>query len=578
MRPHAYRRLAVGLTLSGVVFVLAYGASVPGVTNASALAQPLPAQAAAPAKMKVITASSHATVSSLQSIIEVRRGWRDPDPFDDTFPGQAAPGGGNPGGGGGGTGSGLDPVLQATYPSTVVPPPVASFQGIGVNGGSPSDANLAVGTTQVVEMVNTMFQVFDKSGVSQAPAAKINTLFSALTDSPCSFANGGDPIVLFDQLANRWLLSQLEFPRVVNGVSNGVEGQHVCVAVSTTVDALGAYNLYDFVFDPAGEDLPDYPKFGVWPDAYYFSANTFRNGTFIGGQACAFDRNAMLAGADDPTVVCFQGNSSFHSLLPSGLDGSTPPPAGSPNYFLQFDCCTSLSLYKFSVNFTTPTASSFSGPVSIAVGRFATPGGGNVVPQPGTTDKLEDIGGGRLLYRLSYRNFGAYESLLVSHSVKVNQTAPAGSQSGIRWYEIRNPNALPKGAKGGPLVYQQSTFSPDSTTWRWMGSIGQDKRGNMLLGYSASSTTVFPSIRYTGRRAGIDPLNQMESEGTIFIGTGSQLINPDGNGRNRWGDYTSVAVDPVDDCTLWYVNQYIPFDGFRNWVTHLASFKFENCQ
>jgi hypothetical protein len=469
-------------------------------------------------------------------------------------------------------------VLQKTYPSLVAFPQV-HFDGIGWNGGSPPDPNLAVGTSQVVEIVNTMFAVFDKSGTPSSPPAKINTLFSSLTSSPCSFANGGDPIVLYDQLSNRWFISQLEFPRTVNGVSNGVVGDHVCVGISQTSDALGAYNLYDFNFDPAGVNFPDYPKFGVWPDAYYFSANTFQNGsTFIGAQACAFDRNAMIAGASNPQVICFQ-SSSFHSLLPSGLDGTRQPPPGSPNYFMQSNCCTTLSLYKFHADFVTPASSTFTGPVNISVAKYSPSGGGNTVPQPGTTDKLEDFGGGRLLYRLSYRNFGTYESLLVSHSVQVDANAPGGSQSGVRWYEIRNPGAVARANKGGPVVYQQSTFSPDSTTWRWMGSIGQDKAGNMLLGYSASSSTLFPSIRYTGRRAGIDPLNQMESEGQIYNGLGSQLINPNApTTRNRWGDYTSVAVDPTDDCTLWFVSEYLPSTGFNLWQTHLASFKFVECQ
>jgi hypothetical protein len=181
------------------------------------------------------------------------------------------------------------------------------------------------------------------------------------------------------------------------------------------------------------------------------------------------------------------------------------------------------------------------------------------------------------MYRLSYRNFGAYESLLVSHTVRLDSNAPSGSQSGIRWYEIRNPGAVPKGNKGGPLVYQQSTFSPDTTTWRWMGSIGQDKMGNMLLGYSASSPDIVPTIKYTARLAN-DPLNQMQMEGVIFVGFGSQLVNPNGTStRNRWGDYTSVAVDPVDDCTLWYINEYLTSTGWHVWQTRLASFKFPAC-
>jgi hypothetical protein len=176
------------------------------------------------------------------------------------------------------------------------------------------------------------------------------------------------------------------------------------------------------------------------------------------------------------------------------------------------------------------------------------------------------------MYRLSYRNFGTYESLLVTHTVQVTQSGASGTQTGLRWYEIRNPNGT--GRNNPPVIYQQSTFSPDSTTYRWMGSIAQDRLGNMLLGYSASSSTLFPSIRYTGRLS-TDPLNQMESEAEILRGTGSQVLGT-GATRDRWGDYTSVAVDPVDDCTLWFVSEFVPATGLA-WETHLASFQFPTC-
>jgi hypothetical protein len=188
-----------------------------------------------------------------------------------------------------------------------------------------------------------------------------------------------------------------------------ITAYHVCIAVSRTADALGAYHLYDYDFGPA--DQPDYPKLGVWPDAYYLSANIFQDGSFIGARACALDKAAMIGGAAAPAMICFQ-SSSFHSLLPSGLDGSLPPASGTPNYFLQSNCCTSLALYKFHVDFGAPASSTFTGPVSIPVAKYATSGGGNTVPQLDTTEKLEDFGGGRLMYR----NLGAYESLLVSHT------------------------------------------------------------------------------------------------------------------------------------------------------------------
>jgi hypothetical protein len=172
------------------------------------------------------------------------------------------------------------------------------------------------------------------------------------------------------------------------------------------------------------------------------------------------------------------------------------------------------------------------------------------------------------MYRLAYRNFGTYESLVVNHAVQIALNG-SNSQVGIRWYELRSPN-------GTPVVAQQSSFSPDSTTYRWMGSIAQDKQGNMLLAYSASSATVYPSIRFTGRLAS-DPLNQMQHENVLQVGFGSQILTPGGTGRDRWGDYSSVSVDPVDGCTFWFVNEYLPYTGYSNWITHITSAKFQGC-
>ena len=481
----------------------------------------------------------------------------------DTLP--AAPGGGGGGGGkksgGGGGGGKKDPALQTDYPSLLLPRPLVSFDGIASTGGAPPDPNLAVGPDQVVEIVNGRFAVYHKNGQTVQAPVPIKTIFQTMTGRPCGDFSGGDPIVLYDQIDGRWLISELLFFGFTDPRSS-----YLCVAVSQNSDATGSYNLYDYAFALA--NLPDYPKFGIWPDAYYMSANTFIDGRFTGAIACALDRNAMLVGSA-AAMICFQGDTTPHSLLPASLDGSTPPPARAPNYFLQLDS-DALTLYKFHADFGTPAQTTFLGPVSIPIATFQQAGFVNVVPQPDVDDRLEAIGD-RLMYRLSYRNFGHYESLLVNHTVQVALNGPANTQTGIRWYEIRDPG-------GVPTVSQQSTFSPDTTTWRWMGSIGQDKMGNMLLGYTASSPDLFPSIRYTAHWAGLDELNQMEQEGEIQRGAGSQVPNPNGNGRNRWGDYTSVAVDPMDDCTLWFVSEYLPNTGYGNWVTRLASFKFDNCR
>src|SRR5947209_6459373 len=266
----------------------------------------------------------------------------------------------------------------------------------------------------------------------------------------------------------------------------------------------------------------------------------------------------MLSGGP-ANAICMQQNPSVDSLLPADLDGTTPPPAGEPNFYLQMVAPSNLNLFKFHVDFTTPSNSTFTGPTAIPVASFSEAcGRGTCIPQPGTTQQLDSLGD-RLMFRLAYRNFGDHESLVVNHSVT------AGSSVGVRWYEIRSPNAT-------PTVFQQGTFSPDSQ-YRWMGSIAMDQSGDIAVGYSASSSSNFPAVRYTGRVPS-DPAGTMESENSIIEGTGSQT---NGNGGSRWGDYSSMSIDPVDDCTFWYTNEYLTTNGSFNWKTRIASLKFTSC-
>src|SRR6266576_1409632 len=329
-----------------------------------------------------------------------------------------------------------------------------------------------------------------------------------------------------------------------------------CMAVSTTSDATQSYYRYEFSF---GSNTPDYPKLAVWPNAYYWTANTFSGAnTFLGANPCAFDRATMLSGGP-ANAICMQQNPSVDSLLPADLDGTTPPPAGEPNFYLQMVAPSNLNLFKFHVDFTTPSNSTFTGPTAIPVASFSEAcGRGTCIPQPGTMQQLDSLGD-RLMFRLAYRNFGDHESLVVNHSVT------AGSSVWVRWYEIRSPNAT-------PTVFQQGTFSPDSQ-YRWMGSIAMDQSGDIAVGYSASSSSNFPAVRYTGRVPS-DPAGTMESENSIIEGTGSQT---NGNGGSRWGDYSSMSIDPVDDCTFWYTNEYLTTNGSFNWKTRIASLKFTSC-
>jgi uncharacterized membrane protein len=443
-----------------------------------------------------------------------------------------------------------DPVIQVGTVPPPTPPVLQSFEGLG-NGqygftvtSAPPDTEGTVGATQYVQWVNTSFAVFNKStGALVAGPTAGNTLWSGFGGG-CQSNNDGDPIVLYDKLANRWIFSQFS-------VSTTPYLQ--CIAVSTTSDATGTYNRYSFQYS----NFDDYPKMAVWPDAYYETFNMFAGGTtFVGADACAYDRTAMMNGTT-ATQVCFQQNTSVGGLLPSDLDGTTPPPAGSPDYMVYFGT-NNLNLFKFHVDFTTPANSTFTGPTVMNVAAFSPLcGGGTCVPQPSVSQQLDSLAD-RLMYRLAYRNFGTHESLVVNHSVV------AGSGGGVRWYEIQNPS-------GTPIVAQQSTFAPDSN-YRWMGSVAMDHVGDMALGYSVSSSSVSPSVRFAGR-VPTDPASTMEAEVNVISGSGSQS----GNNLSRWGDYSAMQVDPVDDCTFWFTEEYMAATGSFNWNTRIANFKFPGC-
>jgi hypothetical protein len=443
-------------------------------------------------------------------------------------------------------------------------PPVSAkvelnFEGIpnSANGqsleGIPSDDNLAAGANQVVASINTAWQVFNKTtGKSVFGPQQISAIFTGMSGL-CGQGQTffwTDPIVMYDQIANRWIISQIAAD---SSFATGNE----CIAVSESSDATGKYHRYAFTFGT--NVFNDYDKLSVWPDAYYASYNLFSPNNFIAADACAYDRAAMLTGAK-ATVVCFKKPNEF-ALLPSNLDGATAPPTGEPAFFVDLSTGTSLHMFRFHVDFVTTKNSTFKGPIGIKVKAYtlACGTGGACIPQPGTTQQLDTLGD-RLMFRLAYRNFGDHETLVASHSVQTSKAV-----SGERWYEIRDPNGTPK-------VFQQGTVTHFSNSL-WMGSIAQDKVGDMALGFSQSNaTTLHPSLAFTGRVPG-DPLNTMESVASIFTAKGSATD------ADRWGDYSSMVIDPSDDCTFWYVNQYLPAVGPAiNFHTRVASLKFPTCQ
>src|SRR5882672_6940529 len=450
-----------------------------------------------------------------------------------------------------------DPVVQGpnslmAFAGLNVPSPILNFDGIAFPGVAcncaPPDTNGEVGATQYVQIVNEGFQVFNKStGASQLGPSGITTLWSGF-GGVCQNNGSGDPVVLYDQIANRWIISQFA------GVSVPTDE---CIAVSTTSDATGSYNRYDFHL---GSNFFDYPHLAVWPDAYYMSMNVFNSsGTaFLGPQPFAFDRAKMLAGLPATFITTgITGGPLEEVYLPADLDGSNLPPAGAPASFVEFPGGGSFRVFHFHVDFATPLNSTFTLFGSPASAGFTARTGG--VPQLGTTATLDPIGD-RLMFRAATRFFADGHEATVG-----NFTVNSGGVASPRWFELRN-------VTNGPVtVAQQGTYQPD-TTHRWMGSAAMDQQGNIALGYSASSSSINPQIRYAGRLA-TDAVNTLpQAEVTLFAGTGSQT------GTNgRWGDYSDMTIDPVDDCTFWYTTEYYVTTTSFNWRTRIGSFKFPGC-
>jgi|SRR5579871_575637 len=476
-------------------------------------------------------------------------------------------------------------VLQLT-PNTTLPTSFAALAstslstnsglnilgvGVGFSGystqASVADTNGAAGTTQYFQIVNDSFAVFNKSNgtVAYGPASG-NTLWQAM-GAPCANNPNLDETVQFDQIANRWVVL----------MPVGGAPPYLCVAVSQTADAVnGGWNLYYFL--PPTSKLcgcrlgADYAKLTVWPDAYYITYNGSLGGNYEGPYACAINRSAVLSGSS-ATMQCFTNvGSSYGSLLAADLDGSTLPPSGSPEYLMDFNGNDqSLDVWQFHVDWNTPSNSTFTGPTNIPVAAFTEPCGetvveityqtGGCVPQLGTSTGLDSYGD-RLMYRLAYRNLGSHQSLVANHTV---QTGTNGNQTGIRWYELQNTGS-------GFSLYQQGTYAPDSS-YRWMGSIAMDKAGDIAVGYNTSSSTINPTIRYTGR-VPTDALGTMEGE--VDVLSSANVNHGSQTNSFHWADYASMSIDPSDDCTFWFTTQYIPTTG-AHWSTRIANFSFPNC-
>ena len=455
-----------------------------------------------------------------------------------------------------------DPVWQKND-GTYLPQnsgPIQNFDGItNIYGYYPPDTQGDVSTDKYVQVTNISWAVYSKTGSLLLGPSTLSTIWSGIP-APWNNTNSGDPVVLWDQAAQRWIISQFSLPS-----GNYAE----LVAISQTSDPTGSWYRYVFQF---GIQMPDYPKFGIWPDGYYLSVNQFTYGGSWGGVGvAALDRSKMLTGDPTATMQYIKLGTSITdpwSMLPSDWDGTNTPLTGEPNYFTYYDDMTSsseqyLRIWSFHVDWTTPANTTFSETSSLTTQAFnatlCSAYRGRCIPQPSGAPQLEALSD-RLMYRLQYRNFGSYQAMVTNHTVNVDGSGHAG----IRWYELR---------KSGDVwsIYQQGTYAPDASH-RWVGSIAMNAHEDIALGYSVSdATSIYPSIRYTGRRA-TDPLGQMTlAEQTIINGSGVQT-----GSAARWGDYSMMSVDPADDLTFWFTTEYVQTTGAVSWKTRIASFKFDN--
>ena len=484
----------------------------------------------------------------------------------------------------------------ASRRARTVGPTLANFEGISNQDNfnllgirvNPPDPVGDVGPNHYVEMVNLAFAVYNKAGTRLAGPAALGSLWAGFAVDECT-ENSGDPIVIHDQFADRWILTQFT-TRGIDFPDEPLNPFYNCVAISTTPDPTGTYFRYAFT---TGFNFPDYPKYGVWDDSYLITTREFgvADETIYGIGVYGLERARMIAGDPGARAVSFllqDGRVPLEQigdgLLPPDIDGRRLPRRNAPAPIVgtQDDDAAygatvdALNIWEFNVTWGTAPTASIGLTQQIPVAEFdsifpCAPTARDCLPQPGITnpDQFLDVLSYRQrpILRLAYRNFGLYESFVTNQSVEARP-----GLAGTRWYEIVR-------VLGRYVLRQQGTYAPDDGIHRWMGSIAQDKLGNMALGYSVvNATDVFPGIRYTGRRL-LDPRGQMTlGEGTVVNGTAAQT-----HVNSRWGDYTSMNVDPADDCTFWYVNEYYTVEGAataplgNGWQTRIASFKLPGC-
>lgn len=475
-----------------------------------------------------------------------------------------------------------DGALQTTVTVAAMPAPLFTFAGPSNQDNfntfgfrvNPPDPVGDVGQDQYVAMINLVYSVYSKTGEPLGGPFDTGTLWQDFPVEDCTDPSG-DPIVFYDQIANRWVLTQFTTRFATNQF-------YICLAVSATPDALGEYHLFAF---STGDAFPDYPKYGLWRDAYVFTTREFpaAGGEQIG--IYAVKRSEMLGGSAPPRMVQFTltgpRNLVGDGLLPADVDGKRLPPPNSPIPLVgsqdddAFDGATfdALNVFHLNVKWAKPDESTFALVKQVPIAEYDTiypcaPTSRDCLPQPGIVDPTRYLDilsyRQRPMHRLQYQNFGTHESLVTNQSVEARPHV-----AGIRWWELRNPE--------DPVLHQEGTWSPDDVH-RWMGSVAMDRDGNLALGYSVvNATDVFPGIRYAGRLAG-DPLGQL-TQGEVVLQAGSGVQRTT---NSRWGDYTSMNVDPKDDCTFYYINEYYTAasqaTSTAGWLTRIGAFKFPSCK
>jgi hypothetical protein len=437
-----------------------------------------------------------------------------------------------------------NPIRQYTNGQVLTDTTLQNFEGVNMSGYLPPDTDGDVGPDHYFQVTNCRFAIYNKTGTKLMGPSNNTVIFTGLPHNN----NDGDAIVLYDENADRWLFSQFSLPNFPAGPF------YENVAISKTPDPTGDYYLYQFTFS----DMPDYPKLSVWGDGYYMTVRRFAANSlsWLGPAVVAMDRSKMLNGDPAPTMVMFNLPSSCEGPLSADCDSDFPPDTTPcPVVYLNSGNSANIKINSFHVDWTNTASSTLTLAATVPISALSVwPGQSIVVPQKGTSQKLDVMSGKRVMFRMPFRKFNDHWSMLMTTTEKLTN-----AQAGIRWMEVRNTGS-------GWTLYQEGTYAPDATNHRWMGSIAMDSVGNIAMGYSISSSSLYPSIRYTGRMNG-DPLGVMTiAERGIWNGTGSQS-DPSG----RWGDYSAMNADPTDLSKFWYTQEYVVGGS---WKTRIASFSF----